>query len=458
LSTRRGKLYLEELFFAKKDRPPWFNFPNELSLELEINEGETRVHLDQLGFFLRSEPQGGWEVAISDLSKLLEHSRLLRRLKVVNGTLHLGTASPSSPLQFSGEMSSSYDLLIQDGQSQSDYVFSGKHDETGLDMVINRDVHIHYSDTIEIHSGNIGYNIPAIHRFKKDKPELKVPDDEKNDLPEITLQASDSFLFFRKGNRILADTMTLTVRGNERDLKIIHGQGEITLKAVGDTFSLQGQKLGDKFINALVMEADFEEGDLAVVAEGTFDRFTAVFSTDAILLKDYAMLNNILAVINTLPALITFSLPSYDSEGWPVDSMHLWFDYDLGVATVKSLEIESDEMDMRGSGAIDMLRQQVDLDINMITQAGKNMSKIPLVGYILAGEEQRPTLTFHVTGDLLDPKVENTAFEEVMTMPFKMIFRTLNTPFRWAEQLMDSEALDGQRPVEKKIDEIEEGR
>jgi len=458
LSTRQGKLYLDDLFFAQKDRSPWFTFPNELSLDLEINEEGTRVHLDELGFFLHSEPQGGWDVVISDLSKLLEHSRLLRRLKVVNGSLHLVTASPSSPLQFSGEISSSYDLLIQHDLPQSDYVFSGKYDERGLDLVINRDVHIHYSDTVEIRSRNLGYNVPAILRFEKDKPEPKVARDQKNDLPEITLQASNSFLFFRRENRILADTMTLTVRGDELDLNIIHGQGEITVKAVGDSFSLQGQQLGDQFINALIMDAYFEGGFLTAVAEGTFDRFTAVLSTDAILLKNYAMLNNILAAINTVPALITFSLPHYDREGWPVDSMHLWFTYDQGIATVKSMEINSAEMDMRGSGTIDLFTNQVDLDVNMITQAGQNVSKIPLVGYILAGEEQRPSLTFHVTGDLLDPKVDNTAFEEVVTMPFEMIFRTLATPFKWAGELMDPEDLDGQRPVEKKIDEIEEGR
>jgi len=433
LGTGQGKLYLDELFFARKSQSPWFKFPSQLSLDLEKNEKITRVDLDELGFFLRSEPQDGWDVVISDLSKLLKHSTLLRRFKIVNGSLHLFTAGPASPLQFNGEVSSAYDFLVQDGQPQSEYIFSGKYGETGLDMVINRDLHLHYGTIAEIQSQNIGYNVPAIYRFNKDRPKQKRPDSKQNEFPELTLKAGNSFLFFRKENRILADTMTFTVKGLEHNLRITHGQGGISLKSDGYSFFLQGQQLGDQFINALVMGADFEGGQLTAAARGTYDKFTAVLGTEAILLKHYALLNNILAVINTVPALITFSLPDYDDEGWPVDSTHLCFDYDQGIATVKAMEIDSPEMDMRGSGTVDLFRKQIDLDVNLITQAGQNMAKIPLVGYILAGEEQRPTLTFHVTGDLLDPKVDNTAFQEVMTMPFKMIYRTLTTPFKWME-------------------------
>jgi hypothetical protein len=426
LSTGLGKLRLDELFFAQKDRSPWFKFSNELRLDLEINQKKIKVDLDELGFSLRSELRGGWDIVLSDLRKLQKHSRLLRRFKVENGSLHLVTASSSSPLQISGEISSAYDFLIQDGQPQSEYIFSGQYDETGLDLVINRDLHLHYDDTVEIRSRELGYNVSAIHRFRKD-----TSSDQINDLPVITLQASNSFLFFRPETRILADTITFTGKGHEHDLRITHGQGGISLQSDGYSFVLQGQQLDDQFINALFMDADFEGGQLTAVARGTYDKFTAVLSTEAILLKHYTLLNNILAVINTVPALITFSLPDYDNEGWPVDSMRLWFDYDQGIATVKVMEIDSSEMDMRGSGTVDLLRKQIDVDVNLITQAGQNMSKIPLVGYILAGEEQRPTLTFHVTGDLLDPKVDNTAFQEVMSMPFEMIYRTLATPVKW---------------------------
>lgn len=443
LNGKQGRFLLKELLFSRKDRTPFLKFPDELGLTLEINQGMTRINLEQLGLSLHSVQPGGWDVNISDMGKLLDRSPLLRRLKISRGKFHLTTTTPSSPLQFTGEVSSAYALLVQNGFPQSDYVFSGDYDESGFNLVVNNDLHVRYNGTITIHSRNIGYNVPAILRFDKDRAE------QDGTTADLVLRAENSFLFFRPVSRILADSMTLTVRGNRRDLKIFYGPGELVVKMIDDTFSLQGHDLNDRFMNELIPDAEFENGYLTAFAEGTFDKFTAALHTDAILLKNYATLNNILAVINTLPALVTFSLPHYATDGWPVDSIRMWFNYEQGIATVKTLELDSPEMDMRGTGTIDPINQQISLDVNMITQAGKNMSKIPVIGYILAGEEERPTLTFHVTGDLLDPDVESTAFEEIITSPFDMVLRTLATPFKWAEDLFGQDQPDLQRPVEK---------
>ncbi len=449
LNKKQGQFHLKKLLFSRKDRTPFLKFPEELRLAVEIKAGMTRVNLEELGLSLLSGKSGGWDVDISDMGKLLDRSPLLRRLKISSGKFHLTTTTPASPLQFTGEVTSSYALLVQNGQPRSDYVFSGGYDEDGLNLVINRDFHVRYDDTITIHSRNIGYNIPAILRLNKDGPQQNELRDRNTDAPDIVLEAEDSFLLLQPGSRILADTMTLTVRGDRRDLTITYGPGEIVVKMVDDAFSLQGQKLNARFMNELVVDAEFENGYLTAFAEGTFDTFTAALHTDAILLKHYATLNNILAVINTLPALITFSLPHYATDGWPVDSIRVWFDYDRGIATIKTLEVDSPEMDMRGAGTIDPINKKINLDVNMITQAGKNMSKIPVLGYILAGEEERPTLTFHVTGDLLDPDVESTAFEEIITSPFDIVLRTLATPFKWAKELFDQDHDDEQLPVER---------
>ncbi len=291
-SAGQGRFHLDELNFKKKGSTTFLEFPDDLVLDIGVDEDATWVALDQLGLFLLSEEEGGWEVAIRDLAKLLEHSRLLQRLKISGGTVHLETVSSSSPLQFSGKISSAYDFLVQGDQPQSDYDFSGTYGETGLDLVVNKDFSLHYSDAITIHSRNLGFNVPAILRFRKDRQEQNIADDREKDALELTLQAEESFVFFRKENRILADTMTLTVRGDKRVFDITHGQGKLVAKLLGDSISLKGQKLDDRFINALIADANVEGGYLRVVAKGTLDTFSAIMQTDETLLKEYAMLNN----------------------------------------------------------------------------------------------------------------------------------------------------------------------
>ena len=65
----------------------------------------------------------------------------------------------------------------------------------------------------------------------------------------------------------------------------------------------------------------------------------------------------------------------------------------------------------------------------------KNVKRIPLIGYIFSGSEERPTLTLSVTGNLQSPDVENTAFKEVATYPFQVIKRTVLLPEHVAKQV-----------------------
>ncbi len=445
-NTKRGTVNLDELFFARKTSTPFLDLDNKLIFDLERDEKSTKISLKKLGITLFSQEKQGWTVNFSDSSKLLGHSPLLQRLKITGGTFFLGKSDPSSSLKFTGQVASYYDLFVQENKSQSTYFLSGEYSKAGLDMVINRNFHLHYGDTIEITSSNLGYNIPTILQFIKDKPEDELDEPSDSTSPNINLQAENSFLFFRKNNRILADSLTLTINNNKRDLSIIYAKGDISIKTVGNSFTLLGQKLNDTFMNALLQSANFTGGQMTAIAEGTFDKFNAIFQIKNTLMEDHSLLNNMLAVINTLPALITFSLPNYDIHGLPVDSILLGLDYDQGIGTVKSFELDSPELNLRGIGTVDLFKQQLDLDINLITQAGKNISKIPLVGYILAGEKERPTLTFHVTGDLLNPTVDNSAFKKIYTMPFSLIYRTLNTPVNWMETILNPAPPDDPAP------------
>ena len=83
------------------------------------------------------------------------------------------------------------------------------------------------------------------------------------------------------------------------------------------------------------------------------------------------------------------------------------------------------------------------MDLNLITQAKKNISKIPLAGYILVGDEKRPSVTVKISGDLLNPKVENSTVKEVITLPFAILLRTLALPLHLVDSMIDS-TEDGQ--------------
>jgi len=44
-----------------------------------------------------------------------------------------------------------------------------------------------------------------------------------------------------------------------------------------------------------------------------------------------------------------------------------------------------------------------------------------------------------VTGKLSDPDIQNSAFEEIVTLPFDIGFRVLSLPFQWMDDLFSDE-------------------
>lgn len=139
-------------------------------------------------------------------------------------------------------------------------------------------------------------------------------------------------------------------------------------------------------------------------------------------------MHNVLALLNTIPALVTFSLPEFDTVGLPISSAIMGFKFEDGFAPLETLLIDSPEFTMAGKGWMDFNKGLVDIDANIITKAGANISHIPLAGFILAGDEKRPSITLKISGNLMDPGVTTSAFKEVTTMPFAILYRTLTLP------------------------------
>ena len=68
------------------------------------------------------------------------------------------------------------------------------------------------------------------------------------------------------------------------------------------------------------------------------------------------------------------------------------------------------------------------MDLNLRTDLGSSISKIPLVGHILLGEESVST-SLKITGSLENPDVSTQIAKDIAVAPFNIIKRTLMYPF-----------------------------
>lgn len=410
-------------------------------------EKTMQLTVPELGLEGETGENGYWSAYISDLAAFHNRSPLLRKFKIRAGTVRVIQEGENEPYTIQGSIPYPYPLLVAGTTPIDHYHIEGSLYKGLFEATINDAFYVRYQDEIEVQSRGILFNVPAISAFFDDCVKQEEEKEQEEEPVTISVSAVDSGLYLSPNSQIVADSLELYSANNSIEVDLISGPGKIEIEMEGKTFLIQGDNLNDAFMNRLAPDAELRNGLMRVAAKGTFDNFTTLLEVEKTVLLDFVTLNNILAFINTIPALITFNLPSYSSSGLHVTSAVMGMKVVNGVANVESLKVKSPELGITGQGWIDFPQKKIEMDLNLITQSKKNMQKIPLVGYILAGGKKQPSITVKVSGKLEDPEVEHEVFKEVATIPFSILYRTLSLPSHIVSPLFEDE--------ESKSEEIE---
>ena len=437
-ASKEGTFLLEDLHIKEKDIGNLFGASKGIPVEISEKDEKLVIRIPELDLSISTSESKGWSATFHDLAAIHQRSPLLQQYMVDSGSLTISSENGKKPYSFTADIPYRYPFLVKDDTPVAHLNISGEISGSGFNAIVNEELQIEYSDQLTITSKDLNFNIPAITSFLKERPESAVVDSEKKRAIKYIFDATDGSLFFRPGAEILADRIHIENVDDKTILRLEHGSGYIDLDLTGDSFTLEGQKLDHTFMSALVEKAQFDNGQMSMAAKGTFDKFSALFKIENTILKKMKAMQNVLAFVNTIPALITFSLPEYNSRGLPLDSVIVGMAVEEGTAVIESFEMDSPELDIAGSGWIDFPKKQIDMDFNLFTQARTNVKKIPLAGYILAGGEKRPSVTLKVSGDLHDPKVENSLLKQAVTMPYAILVRTLALPFHLVDSMTDS--------------------
>jgi hypothetical protein len=125
--------------------------------------------------------------------------------------------------------------------------------------------------------------------------------------------------------------------------------------------------LSDEFMGALIEASRFQGGAVSATAKGKFTEFSAVLEIKDTPLSELATVHNVRAFLDTVPALMTLSLPEYETRGFLVDSVAVGMIYNSKVATIESMKIFSPELHAKGAGMINFANKTIDMDVNLNT-------------------------------------------------------------------------------------------
>lgn len=448
--SNQGTMFLENLRIRKDAVGHFLNPSDVVSVEVDGAQKTLLFRVPEYALEISTGETRSWSVNIKDIGAIYDHSPLLQRYLVDKGSLEIVSENEGASYYFTADIPYRYALLVQDDELVNQYHIVGNVSDQGIEATINDDVQLRFKDELLVTSQDISYNIPDIVQLLENLPKSVPSDSKEKKGIVVKLTAAHSNLVLTPGRKISADQLELAYQDGKFTANLQYGPGTIAMDLEGTEFSLVGEELNDAFMDALIAGSEFEKGSMSVAAKGNFDDFSVVFKIEDTIMKEFKALNNILAMVNTIPALITFSLPSYSTKGLPVDSLVVGMTVKEGLGTIDSMTLESPEISMGGSGWVDFSKQRIGMDLNLITQAKKNISKIPLVGYILAGKEKRPSITVKVSGSLTNPEVEHSIFMEVATQPFSMLYRTLALPAHLVSPMFESDEDEQGGQVEEK--------
>jgi len=231
---------------------------------------------------------------------------------------------------------------------------------------------------------------------------------------------------------LVTDSYNITVRPNGNVQAVGHLKDDtVRLSHSKHSLKVEAIRIQDQLLHPLINFNGLKGGRYTFKLHGDPKRtMYGEIIIEGGVMKDFKAYNNTLAFINTLPALATLHNPGFSKKGFTIKK---------GVAKYRkvgdriifdNIHIEGTSANFVGTGEIDLKKQTINMNMAIQTarEFGKVVGSIPLLGYILMGDDKSMTIGLKITGSLSQPKVETSASKELLKLPLDIIKRTLTSP------------------------------
>lgn len=238
---------------------------------------------------------------------------------------------------------------------------------------------------------------------------------------------------------LVTDSYDVEVKPNGNIKAIGSSEGDIVkFEKRGRIFSINALRIKDEVLHPLIDFKGLKKGRYSLKVSGDIDRvMKGRIIIEGGVMKDFKAYNNTIALINTLPALATLQDPGFSKEGFKIKKGVAEYKIIKGEKIIfDSIYIKGKSSTLVGKGFIDLKKNRIDIQLAIRTAKtlGNVVGNIPLIGYILMGEDKSMTIGLTIKGTLDKPKVKTSAAEEILTLPLEIIKRTIESPKQMIEE------------------------
>jgi len=434
----KGKIVLKQLV-AKSKHITFLDIEKDIKIYLRKKGDQRHIEVPVFNLKFKSQPKG-WEMGIKDIGLLASYSPILQEYNVTKGAIHMTTKDNEDKLRIHGYLDYPYNIIVKNNKPLGTLKFSGNYTNEKLSLFTKSGLSIELIyNKLTLKADRIGINLYSVFDFMADHQSEQAPKSKSNF--EVDLQTTNSYIYFDENRRAVTDKLLLQYKDNELKAQLLYGKNggaAMELNADGKLY-IYGDRLNDHFMGELAEFSEFKGGELSFYLSGTTKKIDGVVRMKNTIIKDYKAINNTLAFINTIPALVTFSIPHYNTKGLYVTEAYAGFHYENDKVKINGFRMVSPELTFNGQGMVNLKTKTVDMETSLVTSATNNLSKIPLLGYILVGKEKETiTTTMTLKGPMDDPVVDNTLAKDIGVGSFNIIKRALTFPVHYIDQAQQS--------------------
>ncbi len=232
---------------------------------------------------------------------------------------------------------------------------------------------------------------------------------------------------------ILSNHFTMNIDKNSTKFISIYKNSQIGYESNAKNFSFEASKLNSHFIDKAFNSNIFKDGSFEISAKGdNKEIFDGKFIIKNSTLKDFSLFNNIMATINTIPSLVLFKNPNFNENGFVIKNGTIVFRKINNIISFNQIKLHGFNTDIFGSGYINMENKTINLDLEIRTlkDISNFMKNIPIVGYIMLGENKSISTNIEVSGPLKNPKIKTQILKDSLMSPLNIIKRTIESPLK----------------------------
>jgi len=362
-------------------------------------------------------------IEINSLASIYDYSKIMKDIKLKDGQLFINTADFNH-----------YKILANLKGMQLPLQRNGKNIED-LNLLIT-------VNGIDFHANTLNQDINIIKKNDEIKINLNYIDatfdsskiDNTLNLGKITVEGINSNIIDKNSSLVIpSNHFIYKVDGPTMSLDNKIFAQKMFIKQTNKILYLSSKNLTAFYMNSLLGKKAFENGTFEINIDGANSKkFSGTITAQNTTILGLSFYNNLMALLNTIPSLITLKTPGFNEEGYRVNKVLLDFSRDNDIITINELKIDGKSADLTGTGTLDLATDKLDikLQISVLKSLSSAVNTIPVLNYIILGKDGKLHTNVDITGTMNKPEITTNVISNTATSPIGIIKRTIETPFK----------------------------